>query len=500
MESFEELKQGYYFMAQNLSANLGSDRAFFDFLNNVNKNEEIRLKNEHLKQINDAIDEFQTSINEHPYKNLGINQLKGFVSEEWHAGTFNVNAIKQKSESRAWTLQDTEYGSVDIDTNFGKQYSSKNYNTPNKSENAQAILDLDNRKPKYHGQERLVPKDQLAQAKKNAQDNYIKNLNKRPDVAKAHLETKEHLVSKISDDKGVESNDLSTKDSLKIAKAMKRGKFNPEKHGVYREELLEEARVDYIDSALNSGLTAATITAIMQLVPELYKTIDYLTKNGEIDIKEVKTSSKRVISTSGESFLRGSIAYLVEYANQKGFFGEFVKNIEPTIIGVLVNIIYSTIKDSILVAAGKISAREMGDRFIDSVFVSSGYLIGMKVGGPIGQSLAPNLPIIGYAIGSLIGCSIAVVYKIGKKQFISFCVDTGFACFGLVEQNYEIPEEVLAKMGVHTIPVSRIEVSKTIVNNINIVSHLDAVEYETIDLTVLKRGIIGINKVGYVPA
>lgn len=52
--------------------------------------------------------------------------------------------------------------------------------------------------------------------------------------------------------------------------------------------------------------------------------------------------------------------------------------------------------------------------------------------------------------------SVAVVYNIGKKKLISLCVEAGFTCFGLVEQDYELPEEIL------------------------------------------RRGIIGVNKIGYV--
>lgn len=122
----------------------------------------------------------------------------------------------------------------------------------------------------------------------------------------------------------------------------------------------------------------------------------------------------------------------------------------------------------------------------------------MKVGGLIAQALFPQLPGIGYAIGSLLGCSVAVVYNIDKKKFISFCVDTGFTCFGLVEQNYELPEEILHDMGIHTIPVPRTEVSRTRVNTTDIGNQVQREDYETIDITVLKRGIIRVNKIGYV--
>ena len=97
------------------------------------------------------------------------------------------------------------------------------------------------------------------------------------------------------------------------------------------------------------------------------------------------------------------------------------------------------------------------------------------------------------------GCSISIVYNIGKKKLISFCIDTGFTCFGLVEQNYELPEEILHEMGVHTIPIPRTEVSRAKIQTTNVNTNVQSSSYETIDITVLKRGLIGVNKIGYVP-
>lgn len=194
-----------------------------------------------------------------------------------------------------------------------------------------------------------------------------------------------------------------------------------------------------------------------------------------------------------------SLSYGVEMAIQNGMLGETLKGVNPSIVGVAVTVIFGTIKDSILVAAGKMRAVEMGMHFVDTLVVSSGYLVSMKIGGMIAQAIFPELPGIGYAIGSLLGCSVAVVYNIGKKKLISFCVDTGFICFGLVEQNYELPEEILHEMGVHTIPVPRTEVSRVGVSTILVDSYVEKSEYETIDITVLRRGVIGVNKIGYVP-
>lgn len=154
----------------------------------------------------------------------------------------------------------------------------------------------------------------------------------RPDVAAAHKDTGEHLVGVVSDGEGVQSQELSIKESQAIAKEAKNGGFDPEKHGITKDVYLAEVRVDYLNQAVKAGLTAATITAITQL------------------------------------------------------------------------------------AAGKMTSAEMGVQFVDTLVVSSGYLVSMKIGGAIAQALFPELPGIGFAIGSLLGCSVAVVYNIGMKH------------------------------------------------------------------------------------
>lgn len=500
MNRLEDVKYGWDFMAQMLGADLAGHSAFSDYVRNVAQNEFINMQNIRIQEINDAIDRLAKGINEHPHINLNVEQFKGFVAEEWHAGTFNIDALRKGSDHRAWTLQDNGYGSVDVETNFGKEYSLKYSNTAKDAENMQAALNNDTRVPKYQGQERLIAGEQVDDAKAWAHRRGLKDIENRPDVSKAHMDTEEHLVGKIADADGVESSELSIKDSKEIAKEAKEGGVDLEKRGYAKDPLLDEVRIEYVNRAMKAGLTAATITAITQIVPELYKAIDYLIKHGEIDLDGMKKLGKKVISASGEAFLRGSIAYGVEMAIQNGMLGESLKGTNPSVVGVAVTVILGTIKDSILVAAGKMTTSEMGMHFVDTLVVSSGYLASMKIGGAIAQALCPELPGVGYAIGSLLGCSVAVVYNIGKKKLISFCVDTGFTCFGLVDQNYEIPEDVLAEMGVHTIPVPRTEVLKTGVNLTSVSSQISRSEYETVDITVLRRGVIGINKIGYVLA
>ncbi len=496
----EDIEFGWRFMAQALGADMDSQGAVNSFVENVMQNEAIAVRNFQFQQINDEIDKLAMSINEHPHLNLDPEQLKGFIAEEMHAGTFNINALRQESNHRAWTLQENGYASVDVETNFGKNYSLKYSNTAGSAENMQAAINPETGLPKYSEQELLIASEQVDEAKMWAHKRALKDLAGKPNLSEAHSYAEEHLTGKIADGEGIESNNLSIKEAKKIAKEAKKGRFDPERHGINKEVMLDEVRINYMNQALKAGLTAASITAITQIVPELYKAIDYLIKNGEIDLNGLTESGEKIISASGEAFLQGAIAYGVEMAVQNGLLGEVIKDVNPSIVGVAVVVILRTVKDSILVAAGKMTSKEMGMHFVDSLIVSSGYLAGMKIGGLVAQALFPELPGISYAIGSLLGCSIAVAYSIGKKKLISFCVDTGFTCFGLVEQDYELPEKALAEMGIHTIPVPRTDVSRVEVESVDVNTQIERTEYETVDLTVLKRGIIGVNRIGYVPA
>ena len=88
--------------------------------------------------------------------------------------------------------------------------------------------------------------------------------------------------------------------------------------------------------------------------------------------------------------------------------------------------------------------QQMGEIFTDSVVISGGYMLGAQIGGAIVQVIGFEMPVVGYILGSLIGTAFCAVYKIGKKIFLSICVDTGFTCFGLVDQDYSMPVEANA--------------------------------------------------------
>ena len=492
MQKKSEIQQGWEFAANLAGANYAADYG-----------------SAYVEAVNKAIEELENNINYHTQRGQAIPFFQGFVAEEYGAGTFNIDAVAAGSDARAKVLHETGKFSVDVELNTGEQYSFKSYGSGDRSAKAQAVFNSETGKAGYDGHHRWVPTEQLGDAKTEAHHQALRNKLTRPDVADAYAETENRLTDVVKNDEGISSRPATRKELDKMAADGKKQEFRADEVGVTADSAITTEYM--IQQAIKAGYTTAAITTAMQMAPEIYKAIDYLIKHGEINVQQVKHMGVKAITSGAEGFLRGSVSCTLMIMCEKGVFGEAFKKIEATELGAIVAIVMQTTKNAVLVAAGRISANQMGAAFVDSLIVTGGYFagtaiagkvlateIGQQIGGIIGQALGFELPVLGYLLGSLIGTSFAVVYNIGKKKLISFCVDTGFTCFGLVEQNYELPEDVLSEMGVKQIPIPRVDVQRADIEVTTISSGTDTAEYETIDITVLKRGIIGVNKVGYI--
>lgn len=482
MQSKNEMQQGWEFA----TGIMGSDMA-------------ARMGQEYVSAVEKAIKRLEDNINNHQYRNLGIGQFQGYMLEEWAAGTFNVDAVAAGSADRASVLHSTLKDSVDIQLDSGEAYSAKSYATAEKTAKAQARFSPESGHASYLDQGRLVPSDQLSDAKATAHREALRNQPIRSSVSDAYGETESRLTDTLNNEEGVSSKSASRKELEDIAHESKEQKFKAEDHGVTAGNAINTEYM--LKQALKAGYTTVAITVAFQLAPEIYKAIDFLIKHGEIDIQQIKRMGTKGISAGAEGFLRGSISSFLLIMCEKGVLGEAFKGINPTVFGTVVTLVMQTVKNSILVAAGKMSTRQMGATFADTVVISGGYLLGVHIGGVIGQALGFELPVVGYLLGSLIGTSFCVIYNIGKKKLISFCVETGFTCFGLVEQNYELPDEVFRELRVETIPIPRTQIERVdIPRTQTSTTIVNKSEYETIDITVLRRGVIGVNKIGYVMA
>jgi len=103
---------------------------------------------------------------------------------------------------------------------------------------------------------------------------------------------------------------------------------------------------------------------------------------------------------------------------------------------------------------------------------------------------------LGSFVGSVLG---SFVYKTAYSCAISYCIDTGCTFFGLVEQNYTLPENVLKEMGVKVFEYEKF-IPKHFEPLVFEPKRFNAPQFEPLKLqiTVLRRGVIGISAIGYI--
>ena len=81
---------------------------------------------------------------------------------------------------------------------------------------------------------------------------------------------------------------------------------------------------------------------------------------------------------------------------------------------------------------------------------------------------------------------------------LSFCADTGFTLFGLVKQDYRLPDEVFTSIGIEPFKAENFKLDKFVADEFTI-DEFDVEEFrtETFEITPLRRGVIGVSKIGY---
>ena len=491
---------------------------------------------QYVDDVEAAIDDLAKTINAKEGFLSDPSRLKGFIAEDWHAGTFNLEAILRGSGDRAHVEGSVEHASVDVSTTWGHDYSMKYYATGKASALSQAKdvyqayyeylgkskaenpMTFEQYLAKngysgdqaelfrsvYYGQGRIIPADQLDEARKFLQQRIASESMKtganRAAVLAKYEETLSQLSDRIKNNQGVESIPLTKDEAEAIAALCKEGKFDPRDFGLSLESLVTTEYI--LQQALKAGCTAALMTIFFQIAPEIYSVFMHLIKTGEIDVESLKNAGLKAIPASAEGFLRGSVAAALTTAAQTGKFGPALVNIDAGVVGTITFLVLDTVKNSILVAAGKMQPREMGGIFAKQVIVAAGSV----AGGAAGQALLPMLPVLGYMLGSLAGSLIAsTVVFASEKMLLAFCADTGFTCFGLVEQDYELPPELLERLGYELSEWDKIEYDTIRYQTVG----YSTVSYGTVhyagihdkqgfEFKLLRRGVIGFNKIGYV--
>lgn len=512
----EELKKGWNYAANTQGVQIA------DF--NVDQ---------YISNVVDEINKLEQDINDYTGSNQGKAQLGGYVAERWQADTFNIRAVAAQSEHRAWFNSSNKHASADISTNFDKEYSLKYLKTAEKSVKAQAKNVIQNYheyyskaksngnqspmlfdeylekygysndmdvllKSVYEGQVRIIPSDQLEEginklnrliATESARGSSNRFLN-----LKNYLETLKNLDSRIKDGEGIESRVLTKEESMAIAELCRTGEFKASDFGVTLEsEVIKEI---ILDKALQSGITAGTITFIIQLVPQLIDLIAQLVNENQIDFEKIKKDSITTVSNTAKSFIAGYLTCSLYASCKIGKLGAELVDIQPGVIGTIVSLTMNIVVESFEYATGRESIQEYKYHITKNAIIS----ISALVGGTIAVAALPYANALSFMIGSMIGSVMASIsISVSEKIYISFCVDTGYTLFGLVKQDYYIPEEILKDLGLNFTVLNRSVLGKSELSRARLNrSSLNHSELSRVDINIMRRGIISFHCVGYI--
>mgnify|MGYP001630470811 CR=1 FL=1 len=479
----------------------------------------------YVHDVADAIGILHDDLNAFNGFRTKPDALKGDIAEFWHSDTFNINAIIKGSKSRTYVDRSHDFASADVSSNFGKDFGLKYYKTGADSAKQQAksvferfkeyqsqggkdsleeflskrgLNDIDTilNDPIYSGQLRVIPKDQLEEATAWLQRKILEEGSKRPEQVARYQETLDMLTDKIKDGKGTESVALTKEEAEQLARLAKEGKITDEtlkELGISTEDLIKYEYV--MKQAFKAGVSAATISMVLKVAPEIYKAISYLIKNGELDEKQFQKIGLAALQGGAEGFVRGSVSAAIITACKAGLWGETFKSVNPAVVGAVTVIAMDTMKNAFNVATGKMQTRELANELLKEMFVSTCSL----VGGGISQAFI-EMPILGFMLGSFVGSVVgSFAYNVGYNAFISFCVDTGFTMFGLVEQNYELPAEVMEAVGFDVFKYEEFKYDEFKPEEFTF-EEFQMQEFETESLSIgfLRRGVIGVQQIGYV--
>lgn len=465
--------------------------------------------------------------------NLQVDQLKGFSAETWHAGTFNIDSALKGNSNRAYKLAENGHASVDIKLGSGEEYSLKYYKTAEESAKHQAwnvkqayskyLSEAKQRNAKdtlsfteycdkygynendiydvmqsvYRGQGRIIPSDQLEQAKEYLREKIAKEASQvgenRRALYRNYLDTLESITDHIEDKDGTVSYRLTKEQSEKLAQMSKDQSIDLEQFGITTDKLITNKFI--INQALKSGYTSAVISLVLQVAPEIFKAIEYAINNDGINVKKLKELGLHALSIEAKGFICGAASSALTISCQAGKLGVALTRVDAPIIGTMTVLLLNTIENSFKVAVGQMKPQAMGIELSKELLIS-----GASIGcGYLFQMAFPELPVLGYMLGSFVGSTMAsLIVGIAEKTIISYCVDSGFTCFGLVEQDYVIPQEALEVAGIEVFEYKKFKYEKFQPKSFQFKKFEPRrFAFGGIEIYPIRRGMIGVRKVGY---
>lgn len=395
---------------------------------------------------------------------------------------------------------------------------------------------------KYKGQKHLVVSDQKDVIKGDARSAAKASANRGTFREKNYRDIQRDTVDRIEDQYGnrsipISKSGLEDLDNLTLNKQL-----SPETlraFGIDPSVTIswEQLKQQLINQTLKTGVTASVIAAVLSIIPIMINAISLLSEEGRFDHEAFCELGYQSLSIPAKSFLIGCSTSAVINASNFLKLKDAAKNaieakpltgIQCSLIAVAVSILISTTEIAIMRAFGKISRAQMADRIFDCCLTSTlsiltGYVsqkvithlvsaatqeafdaiftaIVSKVFGVTFTTALPVFSVLSYLAGSVIGFAIAkLIHCATKKIIFSFCVESGCTFFGIVDQNYELPQEVIDAIGIEVFDYEKFEYDSFQADSFQFDTFSpDTFEYEKFGIRILRRGVIEFGKIGYI--
>ncbi len=416
-------------------------------------------------------------------QNVAVDYVKGNLAEVWHAETLRVSSVA-KGNDQVWaaathdnrTGQDIAYGN----SSTTKYAELKYYRTAEDT-----AKQLGN--PDYTDSQKIVPADQLSEVISESQRQAVRNQELRPEVARAYRDTAENASDRI-EIAGIASKPLSEGDAKKIAADLKRdGEFDPDSFGLKTESFVEWS--DILRESGSAAINAAAFSAALTAAPHVYRIMAQYVRSGMFDTQDVREGVSQVFSNASGAGLRGALAAVIAGSCKAGLMGSALKDISPSSIGMATTMALNSIENSWRYSQGLISGKELAFKLSrDAVALMMG-----KAGAVVGQMVIP-FPIVGALIGNVVGSTLGGVgVTYANAKVLGICVESGWTFWGLVDQSYAVPEEVLRKAGFDLFAPLHFQLDEFVLDRFE----LQRFQTEQVGFTFLKRGVVAFNTVGY---
>ncbi len=335
----------------------------------------------------------------------------------------------------------------------------------------------------------LVPMGQSEPARQLLQHSLSKELGSRQELSSSNFkDAMDSIAELVEDDKDVQG----ASRAQALQKAAKEGKLDKklDELELDAQELLTQPSA--LEEILSGGISAATLSFILNIAPAMIDAISLLVQRGEIDMQQLKREGFSALEHSARSFILGSLSAGVTVALHSGTAGNSLQYADAVFIGSLVALAYAAIENAFDVAAGRMTRAQYAQSLLRDAYIS-----GFSMAGGYALQGMLGLP---YFLGSLIGSAVGgFAYTLSERVYLSYCVESGVTFFGLVDQDYEMSEELLQQMGLPVFDEETIKLQPFEYQSFDAEAfHHEGFEFERVNISVVRRGVIGVFNIGYI--